>query len=62
MPAGQHGKAARAGTEIEHAFDACGIADQRSHRLAAEMGFENFPDEGFAHDHAAVDIEGQAAL
>ena len=64
MPAGEDGEAARAGAEVEHAFHGEGILDQRTAlviALAAEMGLQQLADVGARHDHALVDIEGQAA-
>ena len=61
---GEDRKAARAGTEVEHAFDLGRFADQGRGvfiAVAAEMGVQQFADEGARHDGALVDIERQAA-
>ena len=64
LPRGEDRQTARAGAEVEHAFDA--LRDRRSAKppsssLAAEVRIQQFADEGARHDHALVDIERQAA-
>src|SRR5215469_9950261 len=63
MAGSENGEAARAGAEVEHALNLRRLVYERRGAIleAAEMGVENFADEGTWHDHAFVDIEGQAA-
>ena len=63
MPARENGQTSRAGAEVEHAFHLRAILDQRTAIIAfaAKVRLQQLADVRARHDHALIDIEGQAA-